>query len=72
MDCICLLGSNLDKGSSSLELEFDKYSLPLCFPKEQEIYAFSEFLAKNEDILLSSSSSAPQEDHVRISTTILN
>ncbi|CAL8074635.1 unnamed protein product [Orchesella dallaii] len=45
-----ITGSSLDKGSSSLELEFDKYSLPLYYPKEHEIYSFAEFLnKKNED-----------------------
>jgi len=43
------LGSSLDKGSSSLELEFDKYSLPLYYPKEQEVYSFAEFLSKSDD-----------------------
>ncbi len=43
-----------------MELEFDKYSLPLHYPKEHEIYAFAEFLTKQDD--MSSATCAPADD----------
>jgi len=44
-----ILGSSLDKESSSLELEFEKYSVPLYYPKEQEIFGLVLNLSKTED-----------------------
>jgi hypothetical protein len=40
-----------------LDLEFEKYSIPMYYPKEQEIYNLSEVICKTEDVTVPNSPS---------------